>query len=91
MRDPFPMCLCLFFPNTEPTQTKVPLYGHHISSRKAQAMKLAKDRMKHLARPGPINNRDPAPALDKLEPEIVSDLEITKTIESCHNLGSKIG
>lgn len=87
------MCLCLFSKHkiTEPTQTKVPLYGHHISSRKAQAMKLAKDRMKHLARPGPINNRDPAPALDKLEPEIVSDLEMTKIIESCHNLGSKIG
>uniref|UniRef100_A0A3Q2ZM81 Insulin-like growth factor-binding protein 5 n=1 Tax=Kryptolebias marmoratus TaxID=37003 RepID=A0A3Q2ZM81_KRYMA len=55
---------------TEPAQTKVPLYGDHISSRKAQAMKLAKDRMKHLARPGPVNNREPSPSLDKLEPEI---------------------
>lgn len=52
-------------------QTKVPLYGRdHISSRKAQAMKQAKDRKKQLARLGPASNLDFSPlGLDKLEPE----------------------
>lgn len=56
-------------PSKEPAQTKVPLYGD-ISSRKAKAMKQAKDRKNQLARPGPASNRDPSPpSLDKLEPE----------------------
>uniref|UniRef100_A0A3Q3X4L0 Thyroglobulin type-1 domain-containing protein n=1 Tax=Mola mola TaxID=94237 RepID=A0A3Q3X4L0_MOLML len=52
-------------------QTKVPLYGRdHISSRKVQAMKQAKDRKKQLARLGPTSNLDFSPlSLDKLEPE----------------------
>ncbi|XP_068165476.1 insulin-like growth factor-binding protein 5a [Antennarius striatus] len=52
-------------------QTKVPLFGRdHISSRKAQAMKQAKDRKKQLARLGPNSNLDFSPlSLDKLEPE----------------------
>ncbi|XP_062236715.1 insulin-like growth factor-binding protein 5a [Platichthys flesus] len=52
-------------------QTKVPLYGRdHISSRKAQAMKQAKDRKKQLARLGPASNLDFSPlSLDKLAPE----------------------
>lgn len=54
----------------ESGQTKVPLYGDHISSRKAQAMKQAKDRKKQLARLGPASNLDfSALSLDKLEPE----------------------
>ncbi|XP_028321985.1 insulin-like growth factor-binding protein 5a [Gouania willdenowi] len=54
----------------EPAQTKVPLYGDHISSRKAQAMKQAKDRKKQLARLGPASNLDfSSLTLDKLEPE----------------------
>lgn len=59
-------------------QTKVPLYGRdHISSRKAQAMKQAKDRKKQLARLGPASNLDFSPlSLDKLEPEFVSEVEI---------------
>lgn len=60
-------------------QTKVPLYGRdHISSRKAQAMKQAKDRKKQLARLGQSSNLDFTPlSLDKLEPEFVSG-RITK-------------
>ncbi|XP_077369906.1 insulin-like growth factor-binding protein 5 [Festucalex cinctus] len=53
-------------------QTKVPIYGRdHISSRKAQAMKQAKERKKQLARVhGPNSNLDfPLRGLDKLEPE----------------------
>ncbi|XP_076011354.1 insulin-like growth factor-binding protein 5a [Genypterus blacodes] len=52
-------------------QTKVPLYGRdHISSRKAKAMKQAKDRTKQLARLGPTSNLDYLPlTLDKLQPE----------------------
>lgn len=54
----------------EPLQTKVPLYGDHISSRKALAMKQAKERKKQLARLGPASNLDFSPlSLDKLEPE----------------------
>lgn len=53
----------------ETSQTKVPLYGD-ISSRKAQAMKQAKDRKKQLARLGPASNLDFSPlSLDKLEPQ----------------------
>lgn len=56
-------------------QTKVPLYGRdHISSRKVQAMKQAKDRKKQLARLGPAGNLDSAPlGPHKLEPELVSE------------------
>lgn len=54
-------------------------------------MKLAIDRKKFLARLGHVGNREPAPSLDKLEPEIVSDLMITKIMASCHSLGSKLG
>ncbi|XP_058478048.1 insulin-like growth factor-binding protein 5a [Solea solea] len=52
-------------------QTKVPLFGRdHISSRKAKAMKQAKDRKKQLARLGPASNLDFSPlSLDKLDPE----------------------
>lgn len=59
-------------------QTKVPLYGgDHISSRKVQAMKQAKDRKKQLARLGPTSNLDFLPlTLDKLEPEFVSNAGI---------------
>ncbi|XP_047432653.1 insulin-like growth factor-binding protein 5a [Mugil cephalus] len=54
----------------DPAQTKAPIYGDHISSLKAQAMKQAKDRRKHLARLGPASNLDFSPfTLDKLEPE----------------------
>lgn len=58
-------------PEAMPPQTKVPLYGRdHISSRKAQAMKQAKDRKKQLARLGPTSNLDFSPlSLDKLDPE----------------------
>ncbi|XP_053709180.1 insulin-like growth factor-binding protein 5 [Synchiropus splendidus] len=58
-------------PESMMPQTKVPLYGRdHISSRKAQAMKQAKDRKKQLARLGPSSNLDfPLHTLDKLEPE----------------------
>uniref|UniRef100_A0A3B5MUY1 Insulin-like growth factor-binding protein 5 n=1 Tax=Xiphophorus couchianus TaxID=32473 RepID=A0A3B5MUY1_9TELE len=53
-----------------PVETKVPLYGDHISSRKIHAMRLAKDRKKYLARPGSSNNRElPPSGLDKAEPE----------------------
>lgn len=63
----------------EPAQTKAPIYGDHISSLKAQAMKQAKDRRKHLARPGPASNPDFLPfTLDKLEPEFVSNAEIAE-------------
>lgn len=60
-----------------PPQTKVPIYGRdHISSRKAQAMKQAKDRKKQLARLGPTSNLDFSPlSLDKLDPEFVSEAE----------------
>ncbi|XP_077451227.1 insulin-like growth factor-binding protein 5 [Stigmatopora argus] len=49
--------------------TKVPIYGRdHISSRKAQAMKQAKDRKKQLARVGPSSHLDfPLHGLEKLE------------------------
>lgn len=60
-----------------PPQTKVPLYGDHISSRKAQAMKQAKDRKKQLAKLGPASNLAPL-SIDKLDPHFVSDVEITK-------------
>lgn len=60
-----------------PPQTKVPLYGDHISSRKAQAMKQAKDRKKQLAKLGPASNLAPL-SIDKLDPDFVSDVEITK-------------
>ncbi|XP_072235478.1 insulin-like growth factor-binding protein 5a isoform X1 [Leuresthes tenuis] len=54
----------------EPAHSKVPLYGDHISSRKAQAMKQAKDRKKQLFRPGLDSNRDLSlPGLEKQEPE----------------------
>lgn len=58
-------------PVSVPPQTKVPLYGRdHISSRKANAMKQAKDRKKQLARLGPTSNLDFTPlTLEKLEPE----------------------
>ncbi|XP_051283906.1 insulin-like growth factor-binding protein 5a isoform X1 [Dicentrarchus labrax] len=58
-------------PESMQPQTKVPIYGRdHISSRKAQAMKQAKDRKKQLARLGPTSNLDFSPlSLDKLEPE----------------------
>lgn len=53
----------------ESQQTKAPLRDH-ISSRKAQAMRQAKDRKKQLARPGPSSNLDFSPlSLDKSEPE----------------------
>ena len=81
-------CVSLPFPNkrtisrwrvAEPAHSKVPLYGDHISSRKAQAMKQAKDRKKQLFRPGPDSNRDLSlPGLEKQEPEFVSDVEITE-------------
>ncbi|KAM9766468.1 insulin-like growth factor-binding protein 5a [Menidia menidia] len=48
-------------PSKEPGHTKVPIYGDHISSRKAQAMKQAKDRKKLLFRPGPYSNRELSP------------------------------
>lgn len=59
-------------------QTKVPLYGRdHISSRKAQAMRQAKDRKKQLARLGPASNLDFSPlSLDKLDPEFVSEVAL---------------
>lgn len=60
-----------------PPQTKVPLYGDHISSRKAQAMKQAKDRKKQLAKLGPASNLAPL-SIDKLDPHFVSDVVITK-------------
>lgn len=60
-------------------QTKVPLYGRdHINSRKVQAMKQAKDRKKQLARLG-TGNLDFSPlSLDKLEPDLVSELGIRR-------------
>uniref|UniRef100_A0A3Q0R0T0 Insulin-like growth factor-binding protein 5 n=1 Tax=Amphilophus citrinellus TaxID=61819 RepID=A0A3Q0R0T0_AMPCI len=58
-------------------QTKVPLYGGHINSRKAQAMKQAKDRKKQLAKLAPASNLAPL-SIDKLDPDFVSDAEITK-------------
>ncbi|XP_070786605.1 insulin-like growth factor-binding protein 5a [Enoplosus armatus] len=51
-----------------PPQTKVPLYGDHISRRKAKAMQQAKDRKKQLAKLGPTRDFSPL-SLDKLEPE----------------------
>lgn len=61
----------LHVPESMLPQTKVPLYGRdHISSRKAQAMKQAKDRKKQLARLGQSSTLDFTPlSLDKLEPE----------------------
>ncbi|MED6254971.1 hypothetical protein ATANTOWER_002815 [Ataeniobius toweri] len=57
-------------PPKEPVETKVPLYGDHISSRKVYAMKQAKDRKKYLAKLRSTNNRELSPAnLDKVEPE----------------------
>uniref|UniRef100_A0A3Q0R0U0 Insulin-like growth factor-binding protein 5 n=1 Tax=Amphilophus citrinellus TaxID=61819 RepID=A0A3Q0R0U0_AMPCI len=49
-------------------QTKVPLYGGHINSRKAQAMKQAKDRKKQLAKLAPASNLAPL-SIDKLDPD----------------------
>ncbi|XP_077435028.1 insulin-like growth factor-binding protein 5 [Vanacampus margaritifer] len=63
----------LMHPSKESTlpQSKVPIYGRdHISSRKAQAMKQAKERKKQLARVGPNSNLNfPLHGLEKLEPE----------------------
>lgn len=61
-------------------QTKVPIYGRdHISSRKAQAMKQAKHRTKLVSKVGLANNMESSPlSLDKLDPEFVSEVEITK-------------
>ncbi|XP_037618245.1 insulin-like growth factor-binding protein 5a [Sebastes umbrosus] len=58
-------------PESVQPQTKAPLYGRdHISSRKAQAMRQARDRKKQLARQGPASHLDFSPlSLDKLEPE----------------------
>lgn len=60
-------------PDSMMPQTKVPIYGRdHISSRKAQAMKQAKDRKKQLARVGPNSNLNIAlHGPEKLEPEFV--------------------
>lgn len=65
-------------PESVQPQTKAPLYGRdHISSRKAQAMRQARDRKKQLARQGPASHLDFSPlSLDKLEPEFVSEAEI---------------
>uniref|UniRef100_A0A3Q0R130 Insulin-like growth factor-binding protein 5 n=1 Tax=Amphilophus citrinellus TaxID=61819 RepID=A0A3Q0R130_AMPCI len=46
----------------------VPLYGGHINSRKAQAMKQAKDRKKQLAKLAPASNLAPL-SIDKLDPD----------------------
>lgn len=64
-----------------PPQTKVPLYGRdHISSRKAQAMKQAKDRKKQLARLGPAGDLDfPLHGADQLEPEFVREQKMSET------------
>lgn len=74
-------------------QTKVPLYGRdHISSRKVQAMKQAKDRKKQLARLGPTSNLDfTPPSLDKLEPEFVSERgDLSSLIEFPRNLPNQM-
>ncbi|KAE8278510.1 Insulin-like growth factor-binding protein 5 [Larimichthys crocea] len=57
-------------PESVPPQTKVPIYGDHISKQKLQAMMQAKHRIKQLARLGPTSNLDFSPqSLDKLDPE----------------------
>lgn len=67
-------------PESMVPQTKVPIHGgDRISSLKVQAMKQAKDRIKQLARLGPTSNLDFSPhSLDKLDPEFVSEEEITE-------------
>lgn len=65
-------------PESMPPQTKVPL-PDHISNLKAQAMQQAMNRKKHLAKLGHTRNLDFSPlSLDKLEPEFVSGVRITK-------------
>ncbi|XP_034034182.1 insulin-like growth factor-binding protein 5 isoform X2 [Thalassophryne amazonica] len=61
----------LVVPESMLPQSKVPLYGRdHISSRKAQAMKHAKDRKKQLAKLRQTSSLDySVHGLDKLEPE----------------------
>lgn len=73
-------------------QTKVPLYGRdHISSRKVQAMKQAKDRKKQLARVGHASNLDFSPlSLDKMDPEFVSEVEITFQREKSDSAQSEV-
>lgn len=68
-------------------QTKVPIHGgDRINSLKVLAMKQAKDRIKQLARLGPASNLDLSPhSLDKLEPEFVSEEEITKMLARLEN------
>uniref|UniRef100_A0A3Q0QWB7 Insulin-like growth factor-binding protein 5 n=1 Tax=Amphilophus citrinellus TaxID=61819 RepID=A0A3Q0QWB7_AMPCI len=53
---------------TWPNEIQVPLYGGHINSRKAQAMKQAKDRKKQLAKLAPASNLAPL-SIDKLDPD----------------------
>lgn len=62
-------------PESVVPQTKVPIFGRDpISSRKAQAMKQAKDRKKQVARLGSSPNLEfPPLSVDKLDPEFVSD------------------
>ncbi|CAB1327731.1 unnamed protein product [Coregonus sp. 'balchen'] len=60
-------------------QAKVPLYGgrDHISSRKAQAMRQAKDRKRQQAKLHFVRGLDHSThALDKLQPEFVSSTYI---------------
>ncbi|XP_024918362.1 insulin-like growth factor-binding protein 5a isoform X2 [Cynoglossus semilaevis] len=58
-------------PESVVPQTKVPIFGRDpISSRKAQAMKQAKDRKKQVARLGSSPNLEfPPLSVDKLDPE----------------------
>ncbi|KAM4710606.1 insulin-like growth factor-binding protein 5a [Anableps anableps] len=57
-------------PPKESVETKVPLYGDHISSRKEHAVRRAKDHKKYLSKLTPTNNRElPLPSVDKVESE----------------------
>lgn len=68
-------------------QTKVPIHGgDRINNLKFLAMKQAKDRVKQIARLGPASNVDfPPHSLDKLEPEFVSEEEITEMLARLEN------
>jgi len=73
-------------PESMQPQTKAPLYARdHIGSRKAHAMKQAKDRKKQLSRLGPASNLN-FPPVGKLEPKFVSEVKITN---SAHRDGGR--
>ncbi|XP_015229470.1 PREDICTED: insulin-like growth factor-binding protein 5 [Cyprinodon variegatus] len=57
-------------PPKEPVETKVPLYGDHINSRKSYAVNRAKEHKRYKSKQGSTINREPSqPSQDKVELE----------------------